>query len=381
MFSIALPLLLALASSPTEASAANNPEDDIDVDFLHSEMESIVLGTSARTFEMPSASGEYVNTITGNAPFRRARRGILVVGSGDTVRALEPFKGSARGIEAYASAINEYASALPEGINIYCMPVPTAVAYYCPDAATRYTAPVRRAMLDLFSQLDSKVTPVDIYPTLGLHASEPIYSRTDHHWAPLGAYYAAGCFASVAGTPFRPLSDYDTRSVEGYVGTMARFSADRAVGRAPEEFVYYTPLDSTYTVDYVKYSIRKAKGATVGTVTGESEPQEGPFFYNTFHGASSYLTFMGGDTRLTRIRTSANTGRRLLILKDSFGNAIPPYLFSSFDEIHVVDCRYFTKNIVSYVADNNISDILFVNNMTHAVCLRTSEAYRRYLIQ
>ena len=82
MFSIALPLLLALASSPTEASAANNPEDDIDVDFLHSEMESIVLGTSARTFEMPSASGEYVNTITGNAPFRRARRGILVVAQG-----------------------------------------------------------------------------------------------------------------------------------------------------------------------------------------------------------------------------------------------------------------------------------------------------------
>ena len=47
----------------------------------------------------------------------------------------------------------------------------------------------------------------------------------------------------------------------------------------------------------------------------------------------------------------------------------------------MVDCRYFTKNIVSYVADNNISDILFVNNMTHAVSLRTSEAYRRYLIQ
>lgn len=365
-------------------SAGITPEvpkdEDINVDFLHSEMEAIALG-GASTFEMAADGTDYVNRITADSPFRRVRRGILVVGRGDTVRALEPFKGSGEGIDAYASVVNEYASRLPENIAIYCMPVPTAVAYYCPESASRYTASPRRAMLDLFSQLDSRVTPVDIYPTLGLHASEPIYSRTDHHWAPLGAYYAAGCFAKVSGTPFRPLSDYVEHSVDGYVGTMGRFSADKEVQQAPEEFVYYTPLDSTYSVNYVKYSIHRPKGATIGTVTGESGPEEGPFFYGSFSGAASYLTFMGGDSRLTHIRTGANTGRRLLILKDSFGNALPPYLFSSFDEIHVVDCRYFTRNIIDYVTENNVSDVLFVNNMTHAVSLRTSEAYRRYLVQ
>lgn len=377
---ITLPLLILLASSALP-EADKDIDKDIDVDFLHSEMEAVAAGGSS-AFDMAIDAPDYVNRLTAESPFRRVRRGILLVGGGDTVRALEPFKGSTEGIEAYAAAVNEYAARLPEEVNVYCMPVPTAVAFYCPDAASRYTASPRRAMLDLFSRLDPKVTPVDIYPTLGVHASEPIYSRTDHHWAPLGAYYAAGCFASVAGTPFRPLTDYAEHSTDGYVGTMGRFSADRAVRRSPEKFVYYTPLDSaSYSVDYVKYSIRKAKGATIGTVTGESEPEQGPFFYRSFSGASSYLTFMGGDTRLTRVTTSAGTGRRLLILKDSFGNAIPPYLFASFDEIHVVDCRYFTRNILSYVTDHAISDVLFVNNMTHAVSLRTSEAYRRYLIQ
>lgn len=370
---LCLPLLLA---------AATDVNPDINIDAMHDEMAALAGGAVSMDFQ-PAASNDYVNRITADAPFRRARRGILLVGAGDTIRALEPFKDSAEGIEAYAAAVNEYAAKLPDSVNIFCMPVPTAVAYYCPDAAAgRYTSSPRRAMLRLFEGLDSRVTPVDIYGTLGAHATEPIYSRTDHHWAPLGAYYAAGCFAGVAGTPFRSLSEFEPHTIDGYVGTMARFSADRAVKAAPEQFVYYTPLDSSsYSVDYVKYTIRKAKNATIGTVTGESEPSEGPFFYHSFTGASSYLTFMGGDTRLTRIRTEAGTGRRLLILKDSFGNALPPYLFASFDEIHVVDCRYFTRNIISYVADNHISDVLFVNNLTHAVSLRTSSAYRNYLIQ
>ena len=368
-----LPLLLA---------PVNDVNPDINIDAMHDEMAALAGGTASAGFS-PATSNDYVNRITADAPFRRARRGILLVGNGDTIRALEPFKDSAEGIAAYAAAVNEYAAKLPDSVNIFCMPVPTAVAYYCPDAAAgRYTSSPRRAMLRLFEGLDSRVTPVDIYGTLGAHASEPIYSRTDHHWAPLGAYYAAGCFAGVAGTPFKSLSEFEQHTIDGYVGTMARFSADRAVKAAPEQFVYYTPLDSaSYSVDYVKYTIRKAKNATIGTVTGESEPSEGPFFYRTFTGASSYLTFMGGDTRLTRIRTEAGTGRRLLILKDSFGNALPPYLFASFDEIHVVDCRYFTRNIISYVADNHISDVLFVNNLTHAVSQRTSSAYRNYLIQ
>lgn len=223
-----LPLLLASATDV-------NP--DINIDAMHDEMAALAAGTATMDFR-PATTDDYVNHITADAPFRRARRGILLVGAGDTIRALEPFKDSSEGIDAYAAAVNEYAARLPDSVNIFCMPVPTAVAYYCPDAAGRYTSSPRRAMLRLFDSLDSRVTAVDIYGTLGAHAAEPIYSRTDHHWAPLGAYYAAGCFAGAAGTPFKPLSEFEPHTIDGYVGTMARFSADRAVKAAPEQFVY-----------------------------------------------------------------------------------------------------------------------------------------------
>ena len=90
---------------------------------------------------------------------------------------------------------------------------------------------------------------------------------------------------------------------------------------------------------------------------------------------------MGGDTNTTSVTTSTRNGRHLLILKDSYGNALPSCLFSSFEEIHVVDCRYFLQNMADFVDNHAITDILFANNLIHASMAKTSQAYERYLTQ
>lgn len=92
----------------------------------------------------------------------------------------------------------------------------------------------------------------------------------------------------------------------------------------------------------------------------------------------AYSTFMGGDTKLTQVRTNVGNGRRLVILKDSYGNALPGYLFYSFEEIHVVDGRYFTHNMKRYVRENGITDILFANNIFQA-CGGRYRAYEFFL--
>lgn len=90
---------------------------------------------------------------------------------------------------------------------------------------------------------------------------------------------------------------------------------------------------------------------------------------------------MGGDTRLAVIRTSTPGHRRLIVLKDSFGNTLPGYLFYSFSEIHVIESRYFTKNMKSYVAEHKITDILFANNIFKAYSSHIYGAYLRFLSQ
>ena len=47
----------------------------------------------------------------------------------------------------------------------------------------------------------------------------------------------------------------------------------------------------------------------------------------------------------------------------------------------MVDTRYFTKNMVEYVHDNNITDILFANNIFNAYNPRFCRRYLKFLTQ
>ena len=323
----------------------------------------------------------YVNTICPNAKVHKARKGILIISDSNGVRAANPFTYNKVALQRYAQTINNYKDSLGDSIHIYCMPIPTAAAYYTPDSAIEWTDDQCLAINTIFDALDPAVTAVNIYSDLGKHVAEPIYSRTDHHWAPLGAFYAARRFARVAVVPFQSLKHYDTISMPGYVGTMSMYSRDSKVKQSPEDFVYYMPREAVYTTLFTNFKLDKHRRQVIS----EGDEHEGDFFVQSLvdplKPANSYCVFGGGDYKLIKVRTAANNGRRLMILKDSFGNALTAYLLSSFEEIHVVDCRYFSRNLKAYVAENHITDILFANNLTHASLDRTTETYMKYLVQ
>ena len=314
---------------------------------------------------------------------RRVRRGIILVDTGMTVRAIEPYTVSPDNGSSYASVINQYKRTFPQ-VNVYCMVIPNAVAYYCPDSVQSWTDAERPAIQSILSKLSPDVKAVDIYDTLKTHVTEPIYSRTDHHWAPLGAYYAAQYFAQVAEVDFKDLSAYEPRTIHNYVGSMYYFSRDKAIKNAPEDFVYYVPRDSNYSATHIVYKrqSKKISRRRWRRFLTASEPMTFSFFRHYEDGdGNAYCTFMGGDTNTTSVTTTIRNNRRLLILKDSYGNALPSYLFSSFEEIHVVDCRYFLQNMVEFVNNHGITDILFANNLIHASMNKTSQAYEGYLTQ
>lgn len=304
----------------------------------------------------------------------RKSRNIIVVDSGMHTRAFEPFGSLPHGAEPYAEMVNEYKRRLGDSVTVYCMTVPNAVAYYCPEEQQTWTRPEKPVLDNLYRHLSDSVIGVRIYDVLKQHTSEPIYSRTDHHWAPLGAYYAAGEFARAARVDFKPLSAYEKKTVRGYVGSMYTFSKDMAVKKAPEDFIYYEPQGIDYKAYFTNYTV--AKGRTVG----ESKPEERNFFIHYKDGsAGAYCCFMGGDTHTVRVVTGVKNHRRLMILKDSYGNAVASNLFYGFEEVHVVDFRYFPHNILEYVRDNAITDVLFCNNLIHACSASTARKYRAML--
>lgn len=319
---------------------------------------------------------KYVNRVNPNAPCKTLKSGIMLIGEPGKIRAAEPYGGRSAGEVEYANAANKYKKVFGDSVNVYCMVIPNAGAFYTPTKLAGGSKNQGNTINRIFSNLDDNVKAVDIYSILGRHASEPIYSRTDHHWAPLGAYYAAKKFAAVAKVPFKDLSHYKKHVIHNYVGTMYMFTKSQEIKNSPEDFVYYTP-DSTvkYETTYINYNTRK------GVALSERAPQKGDFFQKGVSGAGCYVVFMGGDAKITQVRTSTKNGRRLIIFKDSYGNAIPGYLFFSFEEIHVIDCRFFKRNIKKYVKDNKITDILFANNIMRGVLAVTSKSYNRFLTQ
>ena len=304
--------------------------------------------------EMQAELGEYSNHVANDGNAKIAHSGILIVGSGSNVRALMTY-GGVNGGNAFAKMANTFKDTFGDKVTIYTMVIPNAAEYYVPEKWKSHT----KSQLPLLKNIQELLSPdvkfVNVYNTLGNHADEPIFLRTDHHWSPLGGYYAAAEFAKVAGVEFKDLSNYERKVVHGFVGTMYGYSKDISIKEAPEDFVYYEPLGVEYTTSYISFTVDKDF-----KITKTTGPANGPFFYKMKDGSGmAYSTFMGTDCRITHVNTSVKNGRKLLIIKDSFGNAIPGYLFYSFEDIFVVDNRYFDRNLKDYIIKNGVTDLLF----------------------
>jgi len=290
--------------------------------------------------------------------------GILVVGN----RGLMLFGGNKTVGKKYAEVVNEYKRKLGEDVNVYCVPVPTAIEFYCPPDYKEHTNSEVESINNILSTLDGP-KGVDVYTNLAKHSDEDIYLRTDHHWAALGAYYAAESFANVAKVEFPKLSEYEKITKKGFVGTLYNFSHDIVLKNNPEDFVYYKPKNVEYTTDYYP-------------IDSMDKPQRGEFFFEYEDGSPlMYGTFMGGDDHITHVHTDVDNGRRLVIFKDSYGNAFSSFMICSFEDIYVIDMRYFKLNALEFMKEYKITDLAFVNNVFHADTQSSVDYYKTFLTQ
>ena len=324
----------------------------------------------------PSKTAPKTSTDTIGAEYSKSNSGVMLVGKEPNVRAMMCFGCTAAFVKKFTNAVNTYHETFPD-VNIWVMPIPLSIEFYCPEEAQKLNWPQKPCFDAVQKNLADGVHYVDIYSVMEAHKDEAIYLRTDHHWAPLGGFYAAEVFAKQAGLPFPSMEEgYTTKVVHGYVGTMYGYSHSLAVKRSPEDFVYYYP-NTDFTTYVTSYELDEDF-----KISKQHAERKGAYFAHFKDGSSgAYCTFMGSDKQITRVLTSVNNGRRIIILKDSFGNTIPSCLFYSFEQVHVIDYRYFTQNMKDYVAKHQITDIMFANNITFCVTGHAGKAYLRFLTQ
>ncbi len=76
---------------------------------------------------------------------------------------------------------------------------------------------------------------------------------------------------------------------------------------------------------------------------------------------NKYLAFIQGDTPLSKIVTDQKNGKKILVIKDSYGNALVPFLVDNYEEIYVLDPRNIETDLSSFVKTHGIQDVLLVN--------------------
>lgn len=267
--------------------------------------------------------------------------GLMVVKQDGHWKCLPLFGGGSD--DNYVNALNTLQEKVGDDVTIYSMPAPLSSEFYVPSNAADYSASQSDRFDAIAEKLDDGIVSINLCPVLAQHTEEEIYCRTDHHWQPLGAYYSCEEFASVAGVPFADLSEYEKGVNSGYVGTMYAYSQDSRILNDPEDFTYYVPqcdYDTYYYDSSFNYLYQHSLFIDVDV-------------------ASSYLMFMGSDTFIVKINTGVKNGRTLMIVKDSYGNAMIPFFTSSFEQIIVTDMRYFDLNMVDFIEEMGVTDLLF----------------------
>jgi len=318
----------------TQPSAAEQPSEQLSREEQPSETQT---SQEQQSSEEEESSDETEVSV---------ENGVVVVHQNGHYRAMELFGGGSG--NTYADALNDLRSQLDDHIRIYSMIDPLSCAFYLPEEYSDYSADQKDAFDQVAARLNDGIITVDAYSALEQHTGEEIYCRTDHHWMPLGAYYAAEAFANAAGVDFKPLNSFKPVTISGFVGTMYAFSGgDINIKNDPEDFTYYIPdnyescktdfYDTSFNFDYTGSYFKEV-----------GDPQ-----------SNAYLTFFGGDEQIVKIRTNVKNGRKLMVIKDSYGNAVPGNLMNSFEEIYIADMRYFNPNLVDFINQMGVTDVLF----------------------
>ena len=73
-----------------------------------------------------------------------------------------------------------------------------------------------------------------------------------------------------------------------------------------------------------------------------------------------YQVFFGGNHAITQIVTDAGTGKCLLLFKDSYANSFVQFLYPYYDEIVMIDPRYYYDDVYQVIKLSNVTDVLFL---------------------
>ncbi len=196
------------------------------------------------------------------------------------------------------------------------------------------------------SAAEAELTVCDPTAMLEAHSNEYIYYRTDHHQTALGSYYVYAALGEYL--------DYEPYSLNEF---------DREI-----------LSDDFYGTTWSKASTHFVKADTIEKFTipeiGDSEldfpledlSYDSMYALDHLNTKDKYSVYLDGNHGLSVLKTNAETGKKLAVIKDSYAHSIAPFLANHYDEVHLIDMRYYSEDVIRYLGENEITDVLVLYN-------------------
>lgn len=242
-----------------------------------------------------------------------------------------------------AKKVNELYNTYLHGMNVYYSIIPDK-NYFIKDDDKHLFIDYD----DMISILNNKLTNmeyIDIFDCLSLDD----YYKTDIHWKQENL----GKVANALGEKMHFSNnfnekDYARKDFSPFYGS---YYGQAALPMKPDKITYLSN-------DVIE-------GAIVNNYEYSGDDPDSQKVYDTdkLLGIDSYDVFLSGATPLTELENPKNdSGKELIIFRDSFASSLAPLLLSEYSKITLLDLRYVNSKVIGEFIDFNNQDILFLYN-------------------
>ena len=196
------------------------------------------------------------------------------------------------------------------------------------------------------------IKPIDFLSALRPFRAEQFY-RTDHHWTSRGAY-----------------SGY--RAVMEAMGRREETEHKLQVNFWPQVYSkeFQGTLYSQSGVHWLEPDAIELWAPEAGlSVTSwrDGSPKEVPLYdLDKLDTKDKYAVFLGGNQPLCVIKNPEGMGK-LLLIRDSYADSMAPFLALHFEEVHLLDPRYYRYSAAKYAEDNGLDAIAVVYSVPNFI--------------
>lgn len=245
-----------------------------------------------------------------------------------------------------AQTVSDYAAA--SEIPVLCAAVPTSAGVYAGLLSEDAPSAVEPAALRSFTSQLSGVATVDLltaFNTLRDDGAYEIYYRTDPRWTSFGAFHAYQVIIRRLGFTAVGYDRYTvTHHNSSYFGTLAQES---------QYFSVQPDIIDLYTND----AAPELTACTCIAADGSMTAADGCFDRSR----SGYDVFRAADVPVLRAETSLQNNRSLLLLCDSFGAPLMPFLLQHYQSVTAVNLALAADtDWRSAVADDTYTQVLIL---------------------